>query len=184
MDSVRDTIDRVLGGDREAYRAIVSQFGPSIRAMLAGQLSDSSAVDDLAQETFIAAYEGLRTFQPDGDFELWLKGICRNRLMMYLRRIYQHGKALDRIKAQILQEALADTCRLQEPDGSATLEKLRDCLDKLPERVRDVLQARYFERQRVTTIAGRLRTSVMAISSLLFRGRKMLAGCIDGGREA
>jgi DNA-directed RNA polymerase specialized sigma24 family protein len=45
-----------------------------------------------------------------------------------------------------------------------------------------VLRARYFERASVTAIAGRQRSSVSAISSLLFRGRKELEACMTRSR--
>jgi len=47
-----------------------------------------------------------------------------------------------------------------------------------------VLRARYFERESVTSIAGRHRTSVSAISSLLFRGRKELQACMARSRSS
>ena len=40
-------IRKVLGGDRDAYRAIVKEYGSLVRACLAGHLSSADTVEDL-----------------------------------------------------------------------------------------------------------------------------------------
>jgi RNA polymerase sigma-70 factor (ECF subfamily) len=179
---MKETIQRVLDGDRDAYRAIVKEYGSVIRALLAGHLTSAETVEDLAQETFIAAYEHLGDFKIDQDFGPWLKGIARNKLLMHLRRSYQHGEALEKLKAQAAQEMLEDVAQLQARDDGDAVDRLRQCFQGLPERMMGVLRARYFDRESVTSIAGKLGSSVSAISSLLFRGRKELQACLGRSR--
>lgn len=179
---MKDVIQKVLKGDRDAYRGIVRECGPAIRAFLAAHLSQPDLVDDLAQETFIAAFENLSRFELDSDLGSWLKGIARNKMLMHLRRRYQHGEALERLKAEAAEKVFEETCRLQEGDGAQTVDQLRHCLEKLPPRLLTVVRARYFERERVTSIASKLKTSATAISSLLFRGRKELETCLERSR--
>jgi len=175
-------IRKVLGGDRDAYRAIVKEYGSLVRACLAGHLSSADTVEDLAQETFIAAYEHLGEFDLEQDFGPWVKGIARNKLLMHLRRTYQHGEALEKLKAKAAEVMYEEVTRLQSADGGQAVDRLRHCFEKLPERLMGVLRARYFERESVTAIAGKQRTSVSAISSLLFRGRKELQTCMGKSR--
>ncbi len=178
---MKDILQKVLAGDRDAYRAVVKEFGPVIRAFLAAHLSSPDVVEDLAQETFIAAYEHLGDFRLDQDFGPWLKGIARNKLLMHLRRAYQHGEALEKLKAQAAEEMFEEVARAQSSDDGQVVDRLRRCFEKLPQRLMGVLRARYFDRESVTSIAGRQGTSVSAISSLLFRGRKELQACL--GRQ-
>jgi RNA polymerase sigma-70 factor, ECF subfamily len=179
---MKDILQKVLGGDRDAYRAIVKEYGPVVRACLAGHLSSPDVVEDLAQETFIAAYEHLGEFDLEQDFGPWVKGIARNKMLMHLRRAYMHGEAIEKLKAKAAERAFEDVARLQSRDDGRAVDALRRCFEKLPQRLVGVLRARYFERESVTAIAGRHRTTVSAISSLLFRGRKELQGCM--GRSA
>jgi RNA polymerase sigma-70 factor (ECF subfamily) len=179
---MKAVILEVLRGDRDAYRAIVKEYGSLVRACLAGHLSSADIVEDLAQETFIAAYEHLGEFDLDQDFGPWVKGIARNKLLMHLRRAYQHGEALEKLKAKAAEEMFETVTRLQSADGGQAVDRLRRCFEKLPERLMGVLRARYFERESVTAIAGKQRTSVSAISSLLFRGRKELQACMGKSR--
>jgi len=175
---MKDILKKVLAGDRDAYRTIVKEYGSVVRACLAGHLSSVDIVEDLAQETFIAAYEHLGDFDLEQDFGPWIKGIARNKMLMHLRRQYQHGEALEKLKAKAAEKVFEDVAQLQSSDDGRAVDALRRCFEKLPQRLMGVLRARYFERESVTAIAGRHRTSVSAISSLLFRGRKELQACM------
>lgn len=180
---MNEVLAKVLAGDRDAYRAIVKEYGSVVRACLAGHLSSPDVVEDLAQEAFIAAYEHLAEFNLEQDFGPWIKGIARNKMLMHLRRTYQHGEALEKLKAKAAQEVFEAVARLQSADDGQAVDRLRQCFEKLPQRILGVLRARYFDRESVTAIAGKHRTSVSAISSLLFRGRKELQVCMGRSRE-
>lgn len=179
---IRRIIREVLSGRQDAYRAIVKEYGSTIGAFLAAHLSQPDTVEDLAQETFIAAFESLGSFRQEEDFGYWLKGIARNKMLMHLRRHYQHGEAVEKLKARAAQKVFEETCRRQESDDAQSLDRLRQCLEKLPARTMDVVRARYFDRERVTSIAGKLGTTAAAISALLFRGRKELESCLGRSR--
>jgi RNA polymerase sigma-70 factor, ECF subfamily len=172
MEAVKDVLTRILGGDRDAYRAVVQEFGPGIRAFLAARLFSAELVDDLSQETFIAAFENLKTFDLEADLGAWLRTIARNKLNSHLRRVYAHGDALEVLRARVVEAAL------EEGAETGSVDALRHCLEKLPARLHEVVRARYFDRQRVGAIAQRLGTTTAAISSLLFRSRKELEGCM------
>src|SRR5689334_17924151 len=155
---MKDILRKVLAGDRDAYRTIVKEYGSVVRACLAGHLSSVDIVEDLAQETFIAAYEHLGEFDLEQDFGPWIKGIARNKMLMHLRRTYIHGEALEKLKAKAAEEVFEEVARLQSADDGQAVDALRRCFEKLPQRILGVLRARYFDRESVTAIAGRLRT--------------------------
>jgi RNA polymerase sigma-70 factor (ECF subfamily) len=174
-------VRQVLAGDRQAFRAVIEEYGPCVRAFIAAHLADAHTIDDLAQETFIAAFEGLAGFRPDGDFKAWIKGIARNKVLMHLRRAELHGSAMERFQARAAGAVTAELRRRAEPDRPDAVDRLRSCLDKLPGELRGIISARYYSREPVQAIAGRLGKSPAAVSSLLFRGRQLLASCIGRG---
>lgn len=47
---------------------------------------DKDAALDLAQDTFVAAWENLRDFKSDAKFEAWLYRIATNRTLNYINR--------------------------------------------------------------------------------------------------
>jgi RNA polymerase sigma-70 factor len=176
---LKETIRKVLDGDKSAFREVVAEYGPGIRAFLATRINDSNTVEDLAQETFIGAYESLGQFDPDASFAAWLKGIARNKYRMQMRRAHYRRNALEEYRARALERTEAENIGVIEDVDSPLVEKLRRCLEDLPERLKEVINERYFERVRVKDIARRSGSSVSAVSSLLFRGRKQLETCIE-----
>ena len=175
---MNETITRVLAGDTAAYRQIVRECGPMVRAYLAGHLRDPHQVEDVSQEIFIAAYWSLESFDPKLDFRVWLKAIARNKLMSHLRRQYTHKNSVNTLTVEIHEMLLPELDRCN-PDAEAVVDRLRECVAKHPERDRQLIEARYFNDEPVNAIAGRLKTTVTAISSQLFRIRGQLRTCVE-----
>jgi RNA polymerase sigma-70 factor (ECF subfamily) len=172
-------VEQVLSGDVDAFREVIDEFGESIRAFLASHLDDPFIIEDLAQETFIAAYENLKKFEPDGNMSWWLKGIARNKLLLHFRETYRHQEALKDLKIEMLNEPQILS---ESAENASEIDRMRVCLEKLPQHLKTVITARYLQHEKVMVISQRIGTSVNAISSLLFRGRKQLKTCIDASK--
>ncbi|WP_251357940.1 RNA polymerase sigma factor [Kangiella sp. TOML190] len=78
-----------ISGDEQApfsqlvvrYQSMIRQF---LRRLTAG---DQAQADDLAQETFLMAYQKLHTFKATGSFKSWLHTIAYR---LFLRHIQKH----------------------------------------------------------------------------------------------
>ena len=176
---MKEIITSIISGDKESFRHIIKEYAPAIRAFLASHLNNPESVDDLSQEVFIAAYESLTKFDLEKDFGMWVKGIARNKLMMHLRRFYQHSSVMKKLKAEVLTISYEFTQTHHEKNTLHLIEKLKQCIEKLPERIKSVIHARYFAQKKVMQIAKQLGTSAQAVSALLFRGRKQLEICVE-----
>ena len=66
--------------DREAYGELVKRHQSAVRRFL-GSLArgDQAWADDLAQDTFVRAYERLADFRGDSSLATWLLGIAHNQ---------------------------------------------------------------------------------------------------------
>lgn len=75
-----DLIARVLAHeDHNAFGELVRRYQSPVRAFLARMTrGDSHLADDLAQETFLKAWQKLQTFRGDAKFSTWLFGIAIN----------------------------------------------------------------------------------------------------------
>ncbi len=173
-----DTIKQIKAGNKTEFREIIRQFSPSIRAYLAGRLNDFHAIEDLLQEIFVAVYHSLDNYNEDYPFKSWLFSIARNKLMSHLRRNYSYNN----LKAELEEEIQTVLSRHSEPIIGETTEllvKLKQCIEKLPENARQIIQSRYFTAETVISIAQRTNSSENAVSSKLFRLRKKLKNCIE-----
>lgn len=177
MTDLNAIIIQIKAGNTQLYREIIREFAPAVRSFLASRLFAKDMVEDLAQETFIAAYENINSFDLDQNFRQWIIGIASNKLKMYFRstKIQKsaYEKILDIIRLRNTEEEVEAT-DTEEHQNS----KLHSCLEAIPERTRELLKAHYFQNIQIKQIAELQKTTEDAISSLLYRTKKKLADCI------
>ena len=72
-------------GDRDAFGVLVSRHASSVISVTARMLGPTADAEDVAQETFVAAYKALPGFQLDAKFSTWLYRIEVNKCTDALR---------------------------------------------------------------------------------------------------
>lgn len=82
-----DLIARVLSReDHNAFGELVRRYQSPVRGFLTRLTGgDSHLADDLAQETFLKAWKGLRSYRGGAKFSTWLFGIAYNEFRMAAR---------------------------------------------------------------------------------------------------
>jgi len=73
-------------GDHAVYKHLVERYQEKIRNLIFSIFNESDIVDDLAQEVFIKAYEGLPKFRFESSFYTWIYRIAVNRSRDEMRR--------------------------------------------------------------------------------------------------
>jgi RNA polymerase sigma factor (sigma-70 family) len=83
-----DLIARVLSrADKGAFAELVRRYQSPIRSFLTRMThGDSHLADDLAQETFLKAWQKLAAFRGEARFSSWLFGIALNEFRSAARR--------------------------------------------------------------------------------------------------
>jgi RNA polymerase sigma-70 factor (ECF subfamily) len=71
-------------GDRDAFGVLISRHAQSILSLTTRMLGAAEA-EDVAQDTFVAAYKALPTFKLDSKFKTWLYRIGVNKCTDALR---------------------------------------------------------------------------------------------------
>ena len=104
----------MLDGDREAYRQVIELCEVKVWIVLVAILPDPDSVDDLAQETFIHAYERLSEYRPGTDFYAWAKEIARNLALNERRRWIRRQTATRRYRTQIAESLEPELLALSE----------------------------------------------------------------------
>ena len=78
-------IRRSLGGDQEAFGVLVARHARSILSVTSRMLGPTADAEDVAQDTFVAAFKSLASFQFDARFSTWLYRIAVNKCTDALR---------------------------------------------------------------------------------------------------
>src|SRR5262245_48868844 len=72
-------------GDRDAFSALVARHAASILNLTTRMLGSAADGEDVAQESFVAAYRALGRFQGESRFSTWLYRIAVNKCTDALR---------------------------------------------------------------------------------------------------
>lgn len=138
----------------------------------------ADSVDDLAQETFMAAFRELDRFDSDQDFGKWLRGIARNLARNELRKSARRSRIKD---TDLTEHLLAETDRDQSEDvfEENDFRSLRDCLEQLPEKSRKLVSGRYADEWKAPYLADQFQMSATAVRLALMRIRRQLKTCIE-----
>jgi RNA polymerase sigma-70 factor (ECF subfamily) len=78
-------------GDKEAFREIVERYQRKIIAVALGMVHNREDAIEIAQETFVKAFENLDKFKGESSLYTWLYRIVVNLGIDFRRRDKRHG---------------------------------------------------------------------------------------------
>ncbi len=182
LSELNSIIDQLVKGDSEAFWKIIAAYRLPLRSYIASQVHHSQDIDDLAQEVFVAAFRGIKTFRRDDNFGAWLKGIARNKLCNYLRSEARREKAMGQFSLEVSQLISAELDEATAADTAVTIEMLLHCITLLPEKLRRVVRAG-LAGKRAHALAEEFATSVGAIYNQHYRANQLLRQCVEKGLD-
>ena len=167
----------VVRGDRRALERFHSRYsGPLYRFVFYRLGGTGPDVEEVVQETFLAALEGLHRFRGRAALFTWLCGISKNRIARTRRRQSRErlAAALEDVDAQV--DAVLRSLDSDElPDEVLGREETQDMVGatmaSLPPHYQKVLIDKYVNALPVNEIARRRRSSAKAVESTLTRAR-------------
>jgi len=87
MNEIDDqTVQRATQGNKQAFRLIVLHYAEAVNRLAYRYTADASYAEDIAQETFIKAFQAISRYQPQAKFSTWLLRITTNSAIDYLRK--------------------------------------------------------------------------------------------------
>jgi len=159
VESPDAVLARASRGDEEAWRIIVEQYAPRVKALLRVRCGDADLAEELVQSTFCTVAEKLGTdssgsYVEKGRFEAWLFRIAMNRLRDEMRRRNRQARPAD--LTGLDEHASVSAARprtgagLEDPgietDSPIRAEELasmREALARLSDAEREVLELRH-----------------------------------------
>lgn len=181
-EEIRQVLAAIAAGRGEAFYRIVQAYGLVLRSFVGAHIYRSDEVDDLVQETFIAAYRNLGTFRADEDLGAWLRGIARNVLRHHFRASQRRRTAMEGFRQQVAEHVSAHIEQAAAREESADIEALLHCIAQLPERLRQVVHAG-LDGVKPTALAEQMATSVGAVYNLHYRANQLLRDCVQKERD-
>jgi len=155
-------------GEREAFGALIERYQGVVCAVSYSRTGDRALSEDVAQDTFIAAWRQLGQLREPSRLRSWLCGIARN-LARKARRRNQREAPLDH--ALVFEGANP----FDETAEAESERVVRDALMRVPDTYRDVLVLYYRDQRSVRDVAVALGITEAAALQRLARGRQYLA---------
>ena len=169
----QDLIADTLKGNTHAFGELVERYQGYVFTIIIRMVKVREEAEEVAQDTFVKAFESLASFRGESKFSSWLYSIA-------------YRKALDRIRKNKKYKAsqlLEDITESEEGNSENALhiledkerkQQIQDCIMQLPEVDAALITLYYFEDQSIKEIAGITQLSEENIKVKLYRSRKKL----------
>jgi RNA polymerase sigma-70 factor (ECF subfamily) len=168
-------IRKCLNGDADTYSVLVDRYKKMIYNVAYRMVGDEDTAKDLAQESFISAYNGLSQFRFGAKFSSWLYSIALNKCRDYLK-LSKETVSTDEISGIMSDSGIS-------PEGAAAAEQSKDMLQRalhsLPVEYREVLILKHVEELDYKEIAAITGMSIAALKVRAHRGREMLKKVLE-----
>ena len=184
MNPDDELAERFRAGDEHALRLAYDRYGGAVLYLGVRLLGNRADAEDVTQTTFVAAWQGRGTFDPErGGMLGWLLGIARR-------------KAVDRLRSAAREDRVAMTVRAQpvaeEESPERVLDRLvvADELAQLPAEQRRSLELAFYDDLTHPQIAALTGLPLGTVKSHIRRGMANLRrrwevdGAASGSRSA
>ena len=139
---------------RKGFEALVRRFSEPLYWQIRHIVLTHEDANDVLQNTFLKAWNGLSSFQGDSQFITWLSRIAINESLDFLRR-NKHALTCHAEDLSVANNLMADPYF----DGNETEAMLQEAIASLPDVQRTVFQLRYFEDMKYSDMSQLLNTS-------------------------
>ncbi|MGQ0793564.1 MAG: sigma-70 family RNA polymerase sigma factor [Deltaproteobacteria bacterium] len=169
-------MQRVSGRrDALAYRNIVERHINRSLGFVERMVGNRTDAEDIVQEGFLSVWKGAQNWQPKAKFTTWFHRILYNLAIDHMRK---HASA--KVRAELDDEILSPMPNAEQSAIAGQRRgRVRDALQKLPERQRAALILFYYEGLNQIEAAGVLEVSQGAFEALVQRARAALGQMLD-----
>ncbi len=156
-------IEAARSGDVDSFGELYRRHYRGVVGIARSMLFDPHLAEDAAQETFAVACRNLSQLKRDDRFRQWIAGICRN-----IARKMAGARAACRELGDPESPPVDD-------ESDSTYDLIREVVDGLPIRFREVILLRYYSGLSQKEIAASLGISTAAVNGRLTRAKRLIS---------
>lgn len=175
-----DLVNRARRGDLAAYDELVKRYQERIYATIYHMTSNHEDANDLAQDSFIKAYQALKSFRGGSSFYTWIYRIAVNKTINFLKqRKNKHHFSLNDLDFNTehnpdLVALISHKTPHREVGLMELQKKLNEALMRLSEPHRMVVVLHDVQGQSHDEIAAIMDCNIGTVRSRLFYARQQL----------
>ncbi|MFB3854556.1 MAG: RNA polymerase sigma factor [Vicinamibacterales bacterium] len=187
-----DLVALVLAGSEKASRELVRRYERPVYNLIARMVGNPALAEDLAQETFLRMFRGLKSYDPGQKFSNWLLRIAHNLTVDHLRIRRLDTVPLDEdpsgrpVEERVVAGPEDDPARaLERSDIAAAIDR---ALARLRPEYRQLVVLRYLEDLGYEDLVEVTGLPLGTVKSFLHRARAAMAAILSaegwGRRDA
>ena len=139
-------------------------------------LGNRDEAKDVLQDTNVILIKHAGEYDEDRPFLPWAKAFAYNQVKAHLKRKSRSRLVFDVDLVNVLAE---ETVARPEEDAGKVLELLEVCMERLTPVQKELVQARYYQKESAESLAKRLKRSVVSVRVQTHRIRRLLRGCVE-----
>lgn len=173
--SEKKIIEKAIANSRKAQKELYELHAPKMLSVCRYYIKDLQEAEDVMLSAFFKAFQKLKSFHNDGNFEGWLRRIMVNECLSYHRK-----KKFHFVTDEIEEISSSSENNITENYDVVELQLL---IDELPKGYKMVFVLYAIEGYKHQEIAGMLQISESTSKSQLFKARKLLQHKLEYKKE-
>jgi len=151
---------RAQDGDRDAYRLLLEEITPYVRALAARRHHDPGDVEDVVQDVLLTVHEIRHAYDPTRPFGPWLVAIANRRVVDRLRRL---GRTRSRETVLTPEHETFPVVQANLHDEGSDRAALRRAVEGLAPRQREAIRLLKLQEKSLKEAAAETGMSVAAL---------------------
>lgn len=169
-------IHKTINDNNATFTQFFQQYHLRLLKLIIHYIHNNQAAEDVLQDVFLRAYQGLDNFRGDSEMYTWLYRIATNVSMNYLKN-HRHDNA--QVELNENTELLMNNDDTITPENIASDEELKQLIlsliKEMPADLRDTLMLREIDGLSYAEIAKKEAIPLGTVRSRIFRAREVLS---------
>ena len=149
----------------QAFTLLVSEYQEKLYWQIRRMVTSHQDTDDVLQNVFLKAWQGLDSFRAESRLSTWLYRIAYNETLNYLQRNSRNSISLSIGESDDDGNMRIDLESDSYFDGDKAERQLQEAIAQLPPKQRQVFNMKYFQEMKYEDMSDILGTSIGALKA-------------------
>ncbi|WP_375173650.1 RNA polymerase sigma factor [Pseudooceanicola sp.] len=169
-----ELLKRVADGDMTAMKSLYMTHADAVTRFVRARVRDDAEAADIVHDTMLSVWRGAKGFEGRASVLSWILTLARNRTVDHIRK-----------QARVTLGAVDEDIPDDDPNPETVLaaaqeaDRLRACVEKLPERQRAVIHLAFYQEMTCAQIADVETVPEGTVKSRIYHAKQLLMRCLS-----
>lgn len=170
-----ELLREIAQGDADAFRHLFQRYYSRVHAFVLRRLGDSTLAEDTTVETFAELWRTAKRFRGESRPSTWIYGIAHFKALAARRAAMRNKRSkVIPVDFETLSRAPSPEVLQDKVEAREEVRRVRQAIQALPQRYRQVIELAFFENLPYGEIARRLGMAEGTVKTQVSRARDRL----------